>query len=1487
MKCTITISIILILTHLLIAETKVPGGTIDGQIWQPENSPYLITGDITIENLNIQGGVEIIFTDNYKFEVNGIFQAEGFYGDSIYFKPDTLNQDGWEGIKFKNTSVFSSLAYCQIEGAVGAGIIVDQVNPAISNCRIIHNKGDGIRIKDASIEIKHCIISNNTNNGIFLDGSEISASNTIISRNAVNGIHSQNNRDAIILLNTVIAHNQGIGLNCERGALTVKNSIIFYNTEQIFFAEQFPNVTHSAVEGASEYPGNGNINSYPDFADTILYTLTSLSPCVDAGNPGPIYQDRYYPPSLGNSTNDMGTYGGPEAYGWFPPLYIKPQNISFGEVIRDSIKIIQASVLNYRSSGIAVSQIDFSDDSSNVFSSDAQNFFIPVLDSVQFDISFVPDQETLFQTEMIFKTLSHGDVQLPIEGEGIVAKMNLMLSALEFGPIDMGGFADIYIPIQNSGSDSLHLDIMLQDGSSFTLDKSSLVIAPDFSTDSVRLRFVPDMPQNYLDSLIIRSNDPLQPRVVLPVTGQGVGPVIEAYPFQLNFGMIPLFSDTTGLVTIKNSGNRQLRIDSLTIIDQHPDSIMFKTIPEHPVLPIIVETGDSVKIPVSFIPGDTVTSVARLLIKSNDPFQTASYISLSGTGIAGSLILSQDELNFGEVSLQTPKILNLVIGNNGSDVLLIDSLRIAVEGADSNVFIMSGNIAEQPFTLEPDSNRIVQVTFTPNHTGVTNALLHFQYKDPLTKEASVPLSGIGIAGSLSISPDELYFGEIDLGLNQILDLILSNNGTDEMTIDSLNIAGRMADSAAFELIQSGWELPATLQPDSNLTVKIKFEPLKTGIVTDSLQIKSGDPLRPKERILLRGTGIAPRIVLSADSLLFGLVPTGLDSLITLQIYNQGPANLLIPHDSLAITGTHASRFAIRNNSEDLIIEEGDSAALHINLHPVEPGLHQAELRIISNDPDYPVLPVILSAMAYNPNPVTIAFDPQESSNPFIFNQSATISFTITGSSFVDSAFVYVRSGGNRDYTSLPLTRQTGENWAAEMAASKITERGVEYYVHVLHNPTSSFYPTSGVNQPNTIQVSLPQISFPWSTKANVYQMISIPLETPGQNLKTLFEDQLGTYDNTRYRIYDLPDGAEYSEITGLDKVLSPGKALWLITKQEQNLSITNAHSVRTDQSFELSLQKGWNLIASPFAFPVDWTTISKQLALRHYDGTDWPFVTLLEPFKGYAVNVARDTVLLIPAQESVSIAKTMAGNQVNNLDWQIRISAESGNMKDMFNYVGTAQQAVSGIDSYDAPEPPPIGDFVSVYLTQKNSAEKFSTDFRETDMGEYEFEFEVAHNIDQPVDISFHPENLPDQYTWLLVSKEQGIYYPQASLRVSSNLSKYQLLAGTEEFISSAKAKFSPLPDSYHLKQNFPNPFNPSTTIKYSLPETGPVTIDLYNMLGQKINRLLDGVKKEPGVYQIIWDGKNQSGEPVASGIYFLQLKTKKSNHFIKMILTR
>jgi len=95
-----------------------------------------------------------------------------------------------------------------------------------------------------------------------------------------------------------------------------------------------------------------------------------------------------------------------------------------------------------------------------------------------------------------------------------------------------------------------------------------------------------------------------------------------------------------------------------------------------------------------------------------------------------------------------------------------------------------------------------------------------------------------------------------------------------------------------------------------------------------------------------------------------------------------------------------------------------------------------------------------------------------------------------------------------------------------------------------------------------------------------------------------------------------------------------------------------------------------------------------------------------------------------------------------------------------------------------------------------------------------------------------------------------------------------------------------PLPIEFDLAQNFPNPFNPSTRIEYSIAKTVPVTLSVYNILGEKLTTLVSGVMM-PGNYVTEWNGCDDHGRSVASGIYLCRIEAGNFKNTKKMLLLR
>ena len=93
-------------------------------------------------------------------------------------------------------------------------------------------------------------------------------------------------------------------------------------------------------------------------------------------------------------------------------------------------------------------------------------------------------------------------------------------------------------------------------------------------------------------------------------------------------------------------------------------------------------------------------------------------------------------------------------------------------------------------------------------------------------------------------------------------------------------------------------------------------------------------------------------------------------------------------------------------------------------------------------------------------------------------------------------------------------------------------------------------------------------------------------------------------------------------------------------------------------------------------------------------------------------------------------------------------------------------------------------------------------------------------------------------------------------------------------------------PSAYALSPNFPNPFNPETSLRLYLPQSGQVWLDVCDAAGQRVRSLFSG-QLAAGVHVEVWDGRDQRGRDVASGTYFARLRAGGVVQVSKMILLR
>jgi hypothetical protein len=376
--------------------------------------------------------------------------------------------------------------------------------------------------------------------------------------------------------------------------------------------------------------------------------------------------------------------------------------------------------------------------------------------------------------------------------------------------------------------------------------------------------------------------------------------------------------------------------------------------------------------------------------------------------------------------------------------------------------------------------------------------------------------------------------------------------------------------------------------------------------------------------------------------------------------------------------------------------------------------------------------------------------------------------------------------------------------------------------------------------------------------------------------------------------------------------VTPGKAFWLIVRQpDKRISSGAGVSIRSDTVFSIPLHLSWNFVGNPFGFSIPARSIrfknsEKPPVLRTYQG-NWndpinDAVEVMQPAEGYAISndlSAPDTLLINPnlSDSTITLFKGWRASREKNVQWSIHILAQCQEARDVDNHAAVFSRAAANWDEFDLPEPVTVIDeFLSVYFPHddwKVFSRKYCVDARpEPSDGEI-WEFAVATNIRDKVNLTFAGlASVPMEFEVWLVDERLGIVQ---NLREDNGYSVagfehpklLKLLAGKLDFIEKNLANVQSIPVAYELQQNFPNPFNPATTIRYGLPQTARVTLKIYNLLGEEVVKLVDNEPQKAGYHVAIWDGRNKNGQLVASGVYACRIQAGSFIMTKKMALVK
>ena len=504
-------------------------------------------------------------------------------------------------------------------------------------------------------------------------------------------------------------------------------------------------------------------------------------------------------------------------------------------------------------------------------------------------------------------------------------------------------------------------------------------------------------------------------------------------------------------------------------------------------------------------------------------------------------------------------------------------------------------------------------------------------------------------------------------------------------------------------------------------------------------------------------------------------------------------------------------------------------------------------------------------------------------------EEAEINVGLASEAGINLAIFEYYVGGSSSMKTIDLDGDSqGGDWSGTIPSSDITSKGLVGHVFVEDEAGQGV-----ISDLISIEVSFDEMSI-GSTSGETYRMISVPgkLDDKGSVLDGLVTELLDDDrdDNeTEFRTFRW-NGNEYTE-TGVAS-LSPGEAYWIITLDSWQLAGGPGRSIDLDGGYSISLKEGWNQVGSPFNFTpnvYDASGDDIEPSFYRYTGSGYTASNTMSPGEGYWVYAYSSTSLKVDYDFYLSLARESVPEQ---FDWKGNIIARVNGVNDTQNIFGVMSGASEEWDSSDRHEPPVIGDYVSVSFDNSHWEERggfYSTDIHGPSEVGHEWPLVVRTNQKGQVSLDFEwTETLPADWNVFLIDKalESAIDLKSNSTydfacACDENGRDFIIVTGPPSYTQQAMNDYNVVPAEYKLSQNFPNPFNAVTTLRFSLPEESSVSIAVYDLLGQKITTLSERVRYVAGNHAIIWDGRDQNGKLMSTGVYFYRMEAFQSGSAI------
>ena len=497
---------------------------------------------------------------------------------------------------------------------------------------------------------------------------------------------------------------------------------------------------------------------------------------------------------------------------------------------------------------------------------------------------------------------------------------------------------------------------------------------------------------------------------------------------------------------------------------------------------------------------------------------------------------------------------------------------------------------------------------------------------------------------------------------------------------------------------------------------------------------------------------------------------------------------------------------------------------------------------------------------------------------------------------IASADLYLQQGGAEETVIIPMVALNDSIFEASIADSLVTVKNFRAFIRGHDNMAytgESDRLTPSVKYGDTeLTTMIDNSIYPNGIPSEHWRMLSFPGSLDNPSIAKPKEDGHVFY------VWDLDD----STWVVPDSIYS-GQAYWFKHIYEDPVPFSSDSGTAIPlEPYTINLKKGWNMVGSPFAFPVEVAADPNEVSGLYFFGDStnrdgWALQQYrMDPWAGYAIyaNLEYASIDLLPFP--IENEENNTNRMIAEDEWNIVLSVESNRFIDKTGRIGRHSNAKDVKDNMDIPILPSVGKGLSMAISLDNGNRfDYSSDIRSLDEQNGVWSVSISSGSD-PGSVQFSAAvdgPIPPDISVAVLDIQSRKIYKDVLVNPFSIDDRLNLVyelkfvVGDPAYVESMLLNIlSQIPSEFALGQNYPNPFNPITRLDYLLPRRSDVSIRVYNMLGQEIITLLEQ-EQSYGKYSVLWNGLDRSGKQVASGVYFTELKAGSIRKTRKMLLLK